>query len=40
MNRHLDTANQIRRLNGGLAWRRVEALLRGLGAEVRGGMKG
>jgi hypothetical protein len=34
MNKHLDTINQIRRLNGGLAWKRVEALLRGLGAEV------
>ena len=34
MPKHADTLEQIRRLNGGLAWKRVEALLRSLGAEV------
>jgi hypothetical protein len=34
MPKHADTLNQIHRLNGGLAWKRVEALLRSLGAEV------
>ena len=34
MTKHADTLNQIHRLNGGLAWKRVEALLRSLGAEV------
>ena len=32
--KHSDTLNQIHRLNGGLAWKRVEAMLKGLGAEV------
>jgi len=34
MAKHTDTVNQIRSLNGGIAWKRVEALLRSLGAEV------
>ena len=34
MNRDTDTFRQIRGVNGGLAWKRVEALLRALGAEV------
>ena len=34
MAKHSDTLNQIHRLNGSLAWKRVEAMLRGLGAEV------
>ena len=34
MTKHGDTLNQIRQLNGGLPWKRVEALLRSLGAEV------
>ena len=34
MTRYTDTLNQIHQLNGGLAWKRVEALLRSLGAEV------
>ena len=32
--KHSDTLTQIQRLNGGLAWKRVEALLRSLGAEL------
>jgi hypothetical protein len=31
---HEKTLDQIRRLQGGLHWRKVEALLRNLGAEV------
>ena len=34
MSKHDDVLDQIRRLNGGLHWTRVEALLRHLGAEV------
>jgi len=34
MTRPADTLSQIRQLNGGLAWKRVETLLRSLGAEV------
>jgi len=34
MAKQTDTLDQIRQLNGGLAWKRVEALLRSLGAEV------
>ena len=34
MSRDTDTVRQIRSLNGGLAWKRVERLLRVLGAEV------
>jgi predicted RNA binding protein YcfA (HicA-like mRNA interferase family) len=34
MARHGDTIEQIRRLNGGLHWKKVEALLDHLGAEV------
>ena len=34
MTRHEDTLVQIRRLNGGLHWKRVEACLKHLGAEV------
>ncbi|MEW6756330.1 MAG: type II toxin-antitoxin system HicA family toxin [Candidatus Latescibacterota bacterium] len=34
MPRHDATLQQIRGLNGGLQWTRVEALLRHLGAEV------
>ena len=34
MGKHADTLDQIRRLNGGLAWKTVEALLKSLGAEV------
>ena len=34
MSKHSDTLTQIQQLNGGLAWRRVEALLRSFGAEV------
>jgi hypothetical protein len=34
MPKHSGTLEQVRRLNGGLAWKRVEALLRSLGAEV------
>ena len=34
MARHSDTLDQIRRLNGGLHWKKVEALLRKLGVEV------
>ena len=34
MTKHSDILEQIRRLNGGLAWKKVEALLRSLGAEV------
>lgn len=34
MTKHSDTLEQIRRLNGGLAWKKVEGLLRSLGAEV------
>jgi hypothetical protein len=30
MAKHSDTLTQIQRLNGGLAWKRVEALLRSL----------
>jgi hypothetical protein len=32
--KHSDALTQIHRLNGGLAWKSVEALLRSLGAEV------
>jgi hypothetical protein len=34
MGKYDDTAEQIRRLNPGLHWKRVEALLKHLGAEV------
>ena len=34
MSKHDHVLDQIRRLNGGLHWTRVEALLRHLGAEV------
>jgi predicted RNA binding protein YcfA (HicA-like mRNA interferase family) len=34
MNRHRDTLEQIRRLNGGLHWKKVEAYLKQLGADV------
>ena len=34
MARHHDTLEQIRRLNGGLHWKKVESLLEHLGAEV------
>lgn len=34
MTRYEDTFDQIRRVNGGLHWKKVEALLKHLGAEV------
>jgi predicted RNA binding protein YcfA (HicA-like mRNA interferase family) len=34
MDGHRDTLEQIRRLNGGLYWKKVEACLRYLGADV------
>lgn len=34
MSRHDATLEQIRRLNGGLDWKRVESLLKHLGAEI------
>ena len=34
MPKHSDTLRQIQQLNGGLAWKRVDALLRSFGAEV------
>ncbi|MFC1575544.1 type II toxin-antitoxin system HicA family toxin [Gemmatimonadota bacterium] len=34
MPKHSDTLEQIRLLNGGLAWKKVEALLKSLDAEV------
>lgn len=34
MGKHQDTLEQIRRLNGGLDWKKVEACLRYLGADV------
>lgn len=34
MPKHEDTLEQIRRLNPGLAWKKVEACLRRIGAEV------
>jgi hypothetical protein len=34
MGKHQDTLEQIRRLNGGLDWKKVEACLKHLGAEV------
>jgi hypothetical protein len=34
MSKHDDTLEQIRRLNGGLHWKKVEALLRHLSADV------
>lgn len=34
MAKHEDTLEQIRRLNGGLNWKKVEALLKYLGAEI------
>jgi predicted RNA binding protein YcfA (HicA-like mRNA interferase family) len=34
MARHADTLEQIRRLNPGLHWKKVEAYLKQLGAEV------
>lgn len=37
MARHEDTLDQVRALNGGLHWRKVEALLKYLGAEVHEG---
>lgn len=37
MPRHEETLDQIRRLNGGLHWKKVEALLKHLGAEVHEG---
>ncbi len=38
MAKHSDTLDQIQRLNGSLAWKRVDALLRSLGAEVYEGL--
>jgi hypothetical protein len=32
--KHAETLKQVRHLNGGLAWRRVQALLKNLGAEI------
>jgi predicted RNA binding protein YcfA (HicA-like mRNA interferase family) len=37
MPRHEETLDQIRRLQGGLHWKKVEALLKHLGAEVHEG---
>ena len=37
MTRHEDTLVQIRRLNGGLHWKQVEACLKHLGAEAHEG---
>jgi hypothetical protein len=34
MGKHPDTLEQIRRLNGGLDWKKVEACLKHLGADV------
>ncbi len=34
MRGHQDTLEQIRRLNGGLEWKKVEACLKYLGADV------
>ena len=34
MSRHANTVEQIKRLNGGLDFKKVEALLKSLGAEV------
>ena len=34
MAKHGDTLDQIRRLNSGLHWKKVEAFLKHLGAEV------
>jgi hypothetical protein len=34
MSKHDETFDQIRRLHGGLHWKKVEALLKHLGAEV------
>jgi predicted RNA binding protein YcfA (HicA-like mRNA interferase family) len=34
MSKHDDTVEQVRRLNPGLHWKKVEACLRHLGAEV------
>jgi hypothetical protein len=34
MGKHQDTLEQIRRLNGGLDWKKVEACLNQLGADV------
>jgi hypothetical protein len=34
MRKHEEVLDQIRRLNGGLHWTKVEALLRHLGADV------
>jgi len=34
MGRHRATVDQIKRLNGGLHWTKVEALLKSVGAEV------
>lgn len=34
MNQHRDALRQIERLNGGLDWRKAQALLKHLGAEV------
>jgi predicted RNA binding protein YcfA (HicA-like mRNA interferase family) len=34
MARHEQTLDQIRRLNGGLDWKKVESLLKHLGAEL------
>jgi predicted RNA binding protein YcfA (HicA-like mRNA interferase family) len=34
MSRHDATLEQIRQLNGGLDWKRVESLLKHLGAEI------
>lgn len=34
MSRHRNTLDQIQRLNGGLEWKLVEALLKHLGADV------
>jgi hypothetical protein len=37
MSKHDDTLDQIRRLHGGLHWKKVEALLKHLGADVHEG---
>jgi hypothetical protein len=34
MGKHQDTLEQIGRLNGGLDWKKVEACLKNLGADV------
>ena len=37
MSKHAKTLEQIRRLNGGLHWTKVEALLKHYGAEIHEG---